>query len=142
MQCLKNLEAHPVWSRAKLGRNVRIGNVVRVHGDPSNVTIGNNVCIDDLVHILALAPLYIGNGVFIGPNCAILAHASVTINDGSCLMAGAKIVTRLPRSGPQLKYDQEPVLVGSFSVLGPNSVLLPGSTLPASSEVSANGVWQ
>jgi acetyltransferase-like isoleucine patch superfamily enzyme len=134
--------AHPLWSKVRMGKGVRIGQMARFYGDPSKLTLGDGAVLDDLTFILALSPVYIGAGVEIGPHSTLQAYAPVTINDGARLMAGARIVTRYPLAGAGNKYDQGAIVIGSFAVVGPNAVVLPNAVIAACADVSANGVEQ
>lgn len=136
----QKLSEHPIWSRAKLGKDVLIGTSSRLFGDPRFLTIGDGCKINDFAIIIVSAQTYIGNGCKIGFGATIEAFDKVSIYDNSSLMAGCRVITRYELVGGGLSFG--PVTIGSGSVIGPNAVLLPGCELAAMSDISPLEVCQ
>jgi|SRR6185312_7814658 len=74
-----------------LGRNIKISSDARVYGQ-ENISIGNNVRIDDFVILSAVnGEIQIGNYVFIARNCHLSGTLGIKIHD-FCTMAANSII--------------------------------------------------
>lgn len=134
---------------AKMGKNVLIGTGVHFIG-PKNINIGNFTWIDSDVKLEAiLGKISIGSRVHIASYVVIGARAAVTIEDFSAVASGAKIYANsevplpgLHMSGPMVPenfkgFKSRPIHLGKDSLVGTNSVLLPGANLGEGSIVGA-----
>lgn len=127
--------AHPMWSKiGQRGEHCRVGNTARIYGEASNLKLGDCVRIDDNTAIMAFSHVILGNNVTIGWGSVIEAFSQVKINDGVILMPGVKIMTRYPTPGNVLETGD--IEIGSGSIIGANSVLLPGFKSPSLSDIS------
>jgi len=120
-----------------VGENVHISSNAYIRY-PELVEIGNNVVIDEFVHITTA--LKLSNFIHIGPHVSIIGgrDSKLIMKEFSGLMAGARIVcTTDDMSGknltsitipakfrPAAKYSV--VEIGRHGIVGTNSVVLPG----------------
>ena len=134
----------------KIGEDVRISNLC-VITRPYLISIGNHVAIDQFVTITTSAE--IGDYVHIAPNCSIIggAESKVIMKDHSGMAAGARVIAGGANfnsgtlTNPQVPKEYreeiiEDVIFEEFSILGTNSVVLPGVILSEGSVVGANSL--
>jgi acetyltransferase-like isoleucine patch superfamily enzyme len=110
-----------------------INNLANIVGE---LIEGENCRIDPFVTITGRVKL--GNNVHIGVGACIFGSEGVEIGNDCSISPGAKIFTGSYDStvgylaNPQVigkKYQQGPVKIGNRSIVGANSVVLPGVTI-------------
>ena len=122
-----------------VGKNVKIFKKATIV-KPENIYIGDYSQIDDFVHIIASQPIYIGKRVHISTQCVISGGGSCTIEDYAGLAAGCKIITGSDdflgnaMTNPCVpeeyrKVNRSFVTIKKHSILGTNSIVLPGITI-------------
>jgi galactoside O-acetyltransferase len=135
-----------------IGKNVYIGRrcVIR---NPGNIEIGNDVRIDDFAILSAgdSVPLTIGNYVHIAPGCLIAGGRGIRIGSYSAMSAGVKVYTASDTydgdymTNPTMPVHMRRVYgstmdIGKHSIIGTNSVLLPGASLGEGTAIGANSL--
>lgn len=116
-----------------------------------NIDFGENIIIDDFTLIYATAPMKIGNYVHIASFASITGGAALIIEDFVAISQGCRILTGTDdfvewgfgNSTIDEKYrntKRKPVKIGKFSIIGANSVVLPGITIGEGATVGAGSV--
>ena len=116
-----------------------------------NITFGNHIIIDDFTLIYASEKIEIGNYVHIASFVSITGGAKVKIEDFVAISSGARILTGTDdfkdwgfgNSTVPEKYrnvKRIPVKIGKFSIVGANSVVLPGVSIGEGATVGAGSV--
>jgi galactoside O-acetyltransferase len=118
-----------------IGRNVRISTDARVYG-PENMSIGNNVRIDDFAILAAVnGSIIIGNYVFIARNSHLAGTSGIEIHDFSSMAANVVIYSASDDYGgdyltaqviPQ-KYTNQiggPVIIGRHVIIGSSCTII------------------
>ena len=109
-----------------------------------NLVMGENCRIDPFVTITG--DVTIGNNVHIGVGVCIFGGGGVTIGDCVSLSPGCKIfsATEDPDSGflsnptvPNHHAKSAPVTIGDRSIVGANSVVMPGVTIGKDVQIGA-----
>lgn len=139
---------------ADVGKNVRVGRSVTMVG-LGNVSIGNNVRIDDFSIIVASRGfLDIHDNVHIGGNSQLTCAGGLTIKNWSGCSSGCRIFTEsddytgrwlnagltVPAPLNASKYalaSTGPIVFEKYVVLGTNSVVLPNCVLGEGAAVGA-----
>jgi acetyltransferase-like isoleucine patch superfamily enzyme len=129
------------------GKNVIIGKTVRIR-DPSKVSIGDNVIIDDYTYISG--NVNIGDYVHIAPSCVLSGSTGlIEMQPFSGLSAGCKVYggssnylkvgLDIPTIPKELQYNLiiDNTILESFALIGANSIVLPGCILPQGLAVAA-----
>ena len=124
-----------------LGCNVQIAKTCNIVG-VENISIGDNVRIDECCTLVATGNGYInlGSYIHIGGYCALLAGAGITMEDFSTVSWGCKLFSRSDdftgkhMTNPTIPNQytgviEGPVLIMRHVVVGANSVILPKATL-------------
>lgn len=122
-----------------MGKNVKIFKKATIV-NPENILLGDNCQIDDFVHIIASRPINIGKRVHISTHCVISGGGECSIEDYAGLAAGCKIITGSDdflgnaMTNPCVpieyrKVNRSFVSIKKHSILGTNSVVLPGVTI-------------
>lgn len=123
----------------KSADDVRVSWTARLFGPPGNLVLGYNVRIDDFTVIVASSPIVLGDCVHLGPMCSVHAGggARITLETGVAISAGTRIYSRsddyvgASLCGPEVdeRYKPHPtvgeVIIGRWSIIGANSVVLP-----------------
>ena len=116
-----------------------------------NIEFGRNIIIDDFVLIQAKKKIRIGNYVHIACFTSITGGEELTIEDFSAISQGCRILTGTDDfkdwgfGNPTIdkKYrntKREPIYMDKFSVIGANSVILPGVKIGEGATVGACSV--
>lgn len=135
---------------ASIGENVLIKKNVSLYFT-ENISIGNNVRIDDNVIIVASnknAPVKIGNYVHIASNCYLAASSGIELMDFSGLAPGVLIFSGTDDYGGEKmtnptidkKYiggKSGKVTLCKHVIIGANSVILPNVAIQEGSSVGA-----
>ena len=131
-----------------LGRNVKIKKNVSIFFT-ENVSVGNNVRIDDNVILVAGgSDTLIGSNVHIAANCYLAASAGLEMSDFSGLAPGVNIFTGTDDySGKKLTNPTLPrkyiggvsgkVTLGRHVIIGSGTVILPNVSIGDGSSVGA-----
>lgn len=123
-----------------IGKNVSIGKTVRII-EPELVSIGDNTIIDDYTYISG--EVSIGKYVHIGSLCSLQGGGSrIIIKDFVGISAGSRIFAsssdflscslEFPTIPGKVKFGgySDDVILDSFSLIGANSIVLPGCIVP------------
>jgi dTDP-4-amino-4,6-dideoxy-D-glucose acyltransferase len=120
-----------------LGINVQISNKCSIYG-PENISIGSNVRIDDFciisagekgieignyVHIACYASLIGAEKISIGNYCGISARCSIYSSSDDYsgqFLFGPTVNSKYK------KVENSPVFIADYSIVGANSIILPG----------------
>ena len=116
-----------------------------------HIEFGKNIIIDDFTLIYATAPIKIGNYVHIACFTSITGGAELTVGDFVAISQGCRILTGTDdfvhggfgNSTIDEKYrntKRAPVTIGKYSIIGANSVVLPGVTIGEGATVGAGSV--
>ena len=131
-------------------KNVIIYETAKIIGI-ENIEFGEHIIIDDFVFIYAKKKIKIGNYVHIGGFSSITGGEELVLEEFSGLSLGCRIFTgsedfigsgfgnpTIPEVYRNVK--RAPVRICRFSILGANSVVLPGITIGEGAAVGANSV--
>lgn len=136
---------------ASLGIEVYISRFARIY-NPEKISIGSYIRIDDFCIITANGGVSIGNFVHIAAFSMLLGGAGIELKDLTGLSARASIFTESDDfSGNSLAGPTVPVkfknglkrgkvTLEKFSVLGPNSIILPGVTLKSTIFITSHSL--
>lgn len=116
-----------------------------------NISFGRNVLIDDFVLIYAKNRITIGSHVHIACFSSITGGEPIEIGDFSAISQGCRILTGTDdfkgwgfgNSTIDEKYrntKRAPIKIGSYCIVGANSVVLPGVEIGEGTTVGANSV--
>lgn len=123
-----------------IGNNVRISTKASVY-NAKNISIGDNVRIDDFVVISAGADgINIGSHIHIAVFTSIIGQANITISDFANLSSRVSIYSSSDDySGSSMtnpcvpeqfkKVEHLPVMIGKHVIIGCGSILLPSANL-------------
>lgn len=116
-----------------------------------NIKFGTDVLIDDFVMIYAKARMKIGSFVHIAAFSSITGGGECIMEDFTGLASGARIITgtddfkdfgfgnpTVPEAYRNVKRGK--VVVGRFSIIGANAVVLPNVTIGEGAMVAAGSV--
>jgi len=128
-----------------LGENVEISKTAIIP-DPSKISIGNNVRIDD--YGLMTGWIWIGDYVHVSAYCSLGGRAEIFLNDFVALAPGVRIFSASDDySGKSLvgpcvpdefrNIQQGAVTISKHVIIGSNSVVLPGVEIGLGSAVGA-----
>jgi len=139
---------------ASVGKNVRIARNTTIIG-LKNISIGNNVRIDDYCIITAAQGfLKLGNNVHIGGNSQLTCAGGITIKNFSGCSSGVRMFSQsddytgrwlagaatFPPGTDIERYSKQhfgPITLEKFVIIGANSVVLPNVTLGEGAAVGA-----
>ena len=135
-----------------VGKNVLIAKNCIIIG-VENISIGDNVRIDGFSTITAAQPGYltIGSYVHIGGYCAIFAGAGVEMKYFSGLSQGVKIYSTSDNysgsamTNPMVPPEytgviRKPVSLGKHSIVGSQTVVMPGVEIAEGCAIGANSL--
>ncbi len=129
---------------------VRIYRPVKINGI-ENIEFGRNIIIDPFSYIYAKKPMKIGNNVHLASFTFILGADVIEIGDFAGIFQGVKIYSSTDdfKGGgfgnatiddDYRKTFRAPVIISRFTVIGANSVVLPGVTIGEGASVGACSV--
>ena len=110
-------------------RGARIETIILDASRPPSLRIGDNVNIEQNVHLVCSSSIVIGNNVTITGHCAIVdtVHPFEDVDD--------------PRKiGGRIDPNPRPVSIGDNSFVGFGSVILPGVNIGKNCVIGANSV--
>lgn len=131
-----------------VGKNVLLSNKCSIY-NPSNISIGNNVRIDDFCVISAgKGGVYLGNYVHIAVYCSLIGDGKITLEDFSGLSSRVSIYSSSEDYGGEFltnpTVDNEykkliigDVRIGKHGVVGAGSIILPNISIGNYSSVGA-----
>lgn len=116
-----------------------------------NIVWGSNIIIDDFVFINAKRKISIGSYVHIGAFSSLSAVEEIIMEDFTGISHGCRLFTASDDfidSGfgnptiPEMyrNISSGPIIMGKFSIIGANSVVLPGVKIGEGATVAANSV--
>ena len=132
----------------KIGKNVKISKSCLIIG-VKNISLGNNIRIDAFTSIIAdKGYLNLKNNIHVGGHCHILSAGGVIIEDNCTLSQGVKIYsqtddysgkspTGLFVKNKDQNYKKGKVKIGSFSIIGSGTVILPKITISKKCSIGA-----
>ena len=134
----------------KIGKNVKIFETTKI-AFPENVEIGSNVIIDDFVLIIAKKSVKIGNYVHIASFSSLTGNETIILEDFSGLSSGVRIfsssdlfsgncLTNPTVPAEYRKVISKAVIIKKHSIIGANTVILPGITIGEGAAVGANSL--
>jgi len=156
MSILNEIELSKINFKS-LGHNVRISTKASIYG-ANNISIGNNVRIDDFSIISAgIEGVFIGNFVHIAAYSSLIGSGKITLDDYCNISSRVSIYSSSddysgesmtnPMIPSEFKnVDNRPVNLRKHVIIGSGSVVLPGSTLKEGAAIGAlslvNGVYE
>jgi galactoside O-acetyltransferase len=121
------------------GKNILISKDTKIY-NPNNITLGNNIRIDDFCLISGgkEKELIIDDYIHIAAGCYIYGAGGLHIKSYTAISSGCKIYTMtddfsghyyptlptIPDHAKNVKYDK--VIIDKYVIIGTNSVILPG----------------
>jgi galactoside O-acetyltransferase len=134
------------------GKNVQISRYSRIY-NANNIVIGNNVRIDDFCLLSASIdkPFIIEDYIHISAGACIYGAAGIHIKSFSNISVGVKVFTMSDSFcgnylvGPTVPKEyrnviESPLLIEKHTVIGANSVVLPGITIGEGVAIGANSL--
>ncbi len=129
----------------EIGRNVKISRTARI-ANPSTVSIGDNVRIDDFV--LMTGNIWLRSYIHISSYCSLGGRAGIVMHDFSGLSAGVRIFSASDdytgefMTNPTVperftNVDAATVYLRKHAIVGANSVILPGIEIGIGAAVGA-----
>ncbi len=114
-----------------------------------NIEFGKNIIIDDFAFIYAKEKIKLGNYVHISIYASITGGDKLNVGDFCAISQGVRILTATDdfkdwgfgNSTIDNKFrnvKSSPINIGNFSIIGANSVVLPGITIGEGAMVGAN----
>ena len=114
---------------------------------PKNLILENNVRVDAFTNIVNPQRIKLKTNVHIGPYCLLSANrGSITLENNSGLSAGVQIYTHSDDYtgtsffGPfnkEISGKNQNIIISKFSLIGSNSIILPGAKIPEGVSVGA-----
>lgn len=122
----------------------------KIIGD-ANIEFGRNIIIDDFVFILAKSRIRIGDNVHIACFSSLIAADEIDLGNFCAVSHGCRILTATDDfkdwgfgnstvSAEYRNIECAPIKIGRFSIIGANSVVLPGVTIGEGATVGACSV--
>ncbi len=114
-----------------------------------NIEFGKNIIIDDFAFIYAKGKIKLGNYVHIGIFASITGGDELIVGDFCAISQGVRILTATDDfkdwgfgnstiDNQFRNVKSLPITIGRFSIIGANSVILPGVTIGEGAMVGAN----
>ena len=117
------------------GDNIKVSKLARIY-NPSNLTLHNNIRIDDFTILSGKGNIEIGNYIHIGPHCYISSYTNIKFLDYSGLASGGKLFgSSDDYSGKFLTGPTVPskflgtiygdIILNKHVIIGAGSIILP-----------------
>lgn len=132
------------------GTNVKISKLARIY-NPTNLTIYNNVRIDDFTILSGRGNIILKNYIHIGPFCFITSYSNIIMNNYTGLSSGVKLFgssddysgkfmtnPTIPSNYIGTKYGD--IILNNHSIIGSNSIVLPNVTLGEGTAVGTSSL--
>lgn len=131
-----------------IGNNVLISNKTSIY-NPQNISIGNNVRIDDFCVISAgYGGVEIKNNVHIAVFCSLIGQEKIVMNDFSGLSSRVSIYTSTDDYSGEFMTNPTvnskftnvingEVIIGKHVIIGAGTIILPNTTISDYSAVAA-----
>ena len=114
-----------------------------------NIEFGKNIIIDDFTFIYAKGKIKLGNYVHIGIYASITGGDELIVGDFCAISQGVRILTATDDfkdwgfgnstiDNQFRNVKSLPITIGRFSIIGANSVILPGVNIGEGAMVGAN----
>lgn len=114
-----------------------------------NIEFGKNIIIDDFAFIYAKGKIKLGNYVHIGIYASITGGDELIVGDFCAISQGVRILTATDDfkdwgfgnstiDNQFRNVKSLPITIGRFSIIGANSVILPGVTIGEGAMIGAN----
>ena len=114
-----------------------------------NIEFGKNIIIDDFAFIYAKGKIKFGNYVHIGIYASITGGDELIVGDFCAISQGVRILTATDDfkdwgfgnstiANEFRNIKSLPITIGNFSIIGANSVILPGVNIGEGAMVGAN----
>ena len=114
-----------------------------------NIEFGKNIIIDDFAFIYAKGKIKLGNYVHIGIYASITGGDELIVEDFCAISQGVRILTATDDfkdwgfgdstiDNQFRNVKSLPITIGRFSIIGANSVILPGVNIGEGAMVGAN----
>lgn len=116
-----------------------------------NIDFGKYIIIDDFVLLYAKEKIKIGNYVHIANFTSITGGKEISIGNYAAISQGCRILTATDDfkdwgfgnstiDDTFRNIKSSPISIGDFCIIGANSVILPGVTIPEGTTIGANSV--
>lgn len=130
------------------GINIKVSDICRIY-KPSNLILHDNIRIDDFCVLTAKEPIEIGNYVHIAPHCLLASAKGIHMEDFSGLASGCKLyggtddylgygLTNPTVPLEYRKVTEGKIIMKQHTILGANTVVLPGITCAEGTSVAAS----
>lgn len=114
-----------------------------------NIEFGKNIIIDDFTFIYAKGKIKFGNYVHIGIYASVTGGEGLIVGNFCAISQGVRILTATDDfkdwgfgnstiDNQFRNVKSAPILIGDFSIIGANSVVLPGITIGEGAMVGVN----
>tara|TARA_B100000401_G_C52707860_1_gene672391 strand:- start:460 stop:996 length:537 start_codon:yes stop_codon:yes gene_type:complete len=132
----------------EIGKNVKISKSCLIIGI-KNITLGHNIRIDAFTSIIAdRGYLKLGNNIHIGGHGHLLCSGGIIIEDNCTFSQGVRIYsqtddysgkkpTGLFVKNKNSNYIKGKIIIGSKSIVGSGSIILPNVTLSKNSSIGS-----
>ncbi|MGR4893335.1 acyltransferase [Sphingopyxis sp. LARHCG72] len=135
---------------AHVGENVQIAKNCTIIG-LEHISFGDHVRIDGFTTLVAAAPMTFGNRIHVGGLCHFVASEPLTMGDFFGASQGVKIYTASDDYtgrglvGPMVPAElrratRRPIALGDFTLIGANSILLPGANMAEGATLGAQSL--
>ncbi|MEJ7645958.1 MAG: acyltransferase [Chryseolinea sp.] len=124
---LYNSEHVSVGANVLIRRGLRLEVLIRPDKRKAGIVIGNNVNIEQNLHIICQNRIVIGDRVSITGNCAIVDTTHPYLGESE-------------KTGSVVEYNDDEVIIGSNVFIGFGTIILPGTKIGDGSYVGALSV--
>lgn len=131
------LDNHPLWSKAKRGKELQISDIARLRGRIEVLSVEDGAWIMDFCCLTMEAPLHIGRRAKLMQSVIVTAHKPVTICAGAKIGGHVQILAGLHTPNG---FETGNIHIGTGAVIGPGAILGPGTIIKENGQVLANSV--
>lgn len=122
----------------KVGKDVSISDKCSIYGNPADISIGDNVRVDDFC--ILSGKITLGNNIHIAAYAAIFGRYGVVMEDRTGISArviifsatsdwSGKYLTNPMNPEEFINTEKGPVIMKKFSLVGAGTIIMPGVTL-------------